>query len=95
MLSFFFCNRNVTSALMERIHRAEMELRNVVGNTTQLQKLSLARCVSLLITMTLSYSGQFNKRKFSKWLIIQYYPQNLEKHTLDLFLTIQKFIIKR
>ena len=33
---------------MERIHRAEMELRNVVGNTTQLQKLSLARYVSFL-----------------------------------------------
>ena len=36
--------RNVTSALMERIHRVEVEMRNVVGNTTQLQKLSLARC---------------------------------------------------
>ena len=28
---------------MERIHRVEVEMRNVVGNTTQLQKLSLAR----------------------------------------------------
>ena len=57
--------------------------------------LGKVRLASYHNEMTLSYSGQFNKRKFIKWLIIQYYPQNLEKHTLDLFLTIQKFIIKR